>query len=254
MGTPTVTEVATGVHFVEGDAVNWIVLTEGDAVTLVDGGYPADVDAVRHSLDVLGYRPDQIAAVLVTHGHVDHIGSLPALLSGAGKPPPVYLSSTEVRHVHGEYREQATPVDVVRNVFRPGFLPWSLYLLRAGAAKHVTLPAAEAFPADGPLDLPGRPVPVLTPGHTSGHTCYLVPAAGVIVTGDTLVTGHPTAARQGPQLLLPLFHHDAARTVEALDTLAGLDADVVLPGHGPAHRGPVRQAAIRAREQWLARR
>ena len=109
MGAPTVTEVAARVHFVEGDAVNWIVLTDGDAVTLIDAGYPGDVDAVRQSLDLIGYRPDQIAGVLVTHGHVDHIGSLPALLSAS---TPVYLSSTEVRHVHGEYREQVTPVDL----------------------------------------------------------------------------------------------------------------------------------------------
>jgi glyoxylase-like metal-dependent hydrolase (beta-lactamase superfamily II) len=244
MGTPTVTEVADRVHFVEGDAVNWVVLADGDAVTLIDAGYPGDVDAVRQSLDLIGYRPAQIAAVLVTHGHIDHIGSLPQLVTGS---TPVYLSPPEVRHVHGEYREQATPVDVLRNVFRPGFLPWGLHVLRVGGTKHVTLPDAKPFPADGPLDLPGRPVPVLTPGHTSGHTCYLLPDHGVIVTGDTLVTGHPTSPVTGPQLLHPIFHHDLDRTVETLDTLEALDADLVLPGHGHLHRGPVAEAAARAR-------
>lgn len=246
MGAPTVTEVAARVHFVESDAVNWVVLTDGDTVTLIDAGYPGDVDAVRQSLDLIGHRPDQIAGVLVTHGHVDHIGSLPALLSAF---TPVYLSSTEARHVHGEYREQVTPVDLVRNLFRPGFLSWSMYLLRVGATKHVRLPDAVPFPTPGPLDLPGRPVPVPTPGHTSGHTCYLLPDAGVIVTGDTLVTGHPTSAVAGPQLLLPIFHHDLGRTVEALDTLGALEADLVLPGHGPPHRGPIAEAAATARER-----
>ncbi|SHM57487.1 MBL fold metallo-hydrolase [Cryptosporangium aurantiacum] len=246
MGAPTVTEVAAGVHFVEGDAVNWVVLTDGDALTLIDAGYPADVDAVRQSLDLIGCRPDQIAAVLITHGHVDHIGSLPALLNGS---TPVYLSQPEVRHVHGEYREQATPIDVVRNLHRPGYLGWSLYLARSGALKHVTLPAAAPFPSDGPLNVPGRPIPVPTPGHTSGHTCYLLPDAGVILTGDTLVTGHPTSRIEGPQLLAPIFHHDRQRTVEALDTLEALDADIVLPGHGPVYRGSIREAAAQARER-----
>ncbi|MEU9819280.1 hypothetical protein ACIGG9_15645 [Pseudonocardia alni] len=32
----------------------------------------------------------------------------------------------------------------------------------------------------------------------------------------------------------------------ALTVLAGLDADLLLPGHGPVHRGPVREAVDRA--------
>jgi glyoxylase-like metal-dependent hydrolase (beta-lactamase superfamily II) len=39
--------------------------------------------------------------------------------------------------------------------------------------------------------------------------------------------------------------------VDSLDVLAGLDGDLLLPGHGPAHRGPVRAAARLARERAL---
>jgi glyoxylase-like metal-dependent hydrolase (beta-lactamase superfamily II) len=70
-----------------------------------------------------------------------------------------------------------------------------------------------------------------------------------VLTGDALVTGHPTSARRGPQLLPAFFSHDTEQAVAALDDLARLDADVVLPGHGPAHRGPVRDAVARARDR-----
>lgn len=232
MKPPLLTRVADGVHFVRTGAVNWTILTEGRDVTLVDAGYPGDLPAVLWALERLGRRPEQIGAVLVTHAHVDHIGSLPRLLPRA-PDARVLTSGTEARHARREFLEQATPLDVAANLWRPGFPSWTLHIMRAGALKDVRVPRAEAFPGPGPLDVPGRPVPVLTPGHTSGHTCYHLPEAGALLTGDALVTAHPTSRTDGPQLLPSLFHHDEAAARAALDLLAPLPAGLLLPGHGP---------------------
>jgi glyoxylase-like metal-dependent hydrolase (beta-lactamase superfamily II) len=140
---------------------------------------------------------------------------------------------------------------VLRNGWRPGVLPWAVHSIRVGGTAHLPVTAPEPFPVSGPLDLPGRPVPVPTPGHTLGHTAFHLPDAGVLISGDALVSGHPTSRARGPQLLPDMFHHERARALASLDTLEDLPADVLLPGHGPVHRGPVRQAAQRAREQAL---
>ena len=112
-------------------------------------------------------------------------------------------------------------------------------------------PSPEPFPSAGPLDLPGRPVPVHTPGHTDGHCAFHLPDAGVVIAGDALVSGHPTSRIKGPQLLPDMFHRERARAVASLDVLEDLEADLLLPGHGPAHRGAVREAALQARERAL---
>ena len=148
----------------------------------------------------------------------------------------------EVRHARREVVEQAGPADVARNAWRPRVLAWAVHAVRLGALRSVAVPTATAL--EEPLDLPGRPVPVPTPGHTSGHTAYLLPDAGVLVSGDALVTGHPTTARTGPQRLPAFFDHDPARAAVALDALAPLDADVLLPGHGPAWHGTPGQAVV----------
>jgi glyoxylase-like metal-dependent hydrolase (beta-lactamase superfamily II) len=70
-----------------------------------------------------------------------------------------------------------------------------------------------------------------------------VPSAGVVITGDALVTGHKIVAAVGPQLIPPLFQHgDPADLLAGLKPLVDLDANVVLPGHGGLHRGPIREA------------
>jgi hypothetical protein len=67
-----------------------------------------------------------------------------------------------------------------------------------------------------------------------------------VLTGDGLVTGHPTARRRGPQLLPAFFDHDRAATAAALAPLSGLDAELLLPGHGEPWRGPVADAVTAA--------
>lgn len=236
-------EVADGVYFAQGRDVNWVILREGDDVTLIDAGYPGYLDAVDGSLHDAGVRPENVRAILITHAHVDHLGAVEHFHARFGTP--VYFDPAEVAHAKREYLEQATPVDVVKNIWRPGVLPWSLRIMRAGGTKDVAVRFAQPFPTDGALDLPGHPVPVATHGHTSGHTAFHLPESGVVITGDGLITAHATSSVEGPQVIGPMFNHgDAVAGLTALESLA---ADIVLPGHGPVHRGPINDAVHRAR-------
>ncbi|MFE6280834.1 MBL fold metallo-hydrolase [Streptomyces sp. NPDC057877] len=242
-----VRQVADGIYLVHGSHTNWVILTEGDAVTLVDTGYPGDRALLLDSLAQVGGSPEAVAAVLITHAHNDHLGSAEYLHSAHGTP--VYLHEAEVPHARREFLHQVSVGRVLRNGWRPGVLPWAVHALRSGGTRHVPVTAPEPFPAPGPLDLPGRPVPVPTPGHTLGHCAFQVPDAGVVISGDALVSGHATARIKGPQLLPDMFHHERTRAVASLAALEDLDGEVLLPGHGPVHRGPVREAARAARER-----
>ncbi|MDN3351411.1 MBL fold metallo-hydrolase [Actinomadura sp. DC4] len=238
-----VTEVRPGVHLVHGSDTNWVILTEGDAVTLVDTGYPGDREQVIASLEAVGRRPEDLTAILITHAHADHLGSAEYL--GRTYGVPVLMRPEEVPHARREFLHQVTPGQILRNAWRPGVLPWAVRVLRSGGTADVKVPQAEAFPS--PLDVPGRPVPVHTPGHTRGHCAYHLPESGVLITGDALITGHPTSRVQGPQMLARMFHHDWDGALNALDVLADRDAEILLPGHGPAHEGSPAAAADQAR-------
>lgn len=237
-----VTQVADGVFFGRGTEVNFVVLRDGSDVTLIDTGYPGDRRTVEDALREIGAQPADVRAVLITHAHVDHIGSVSHFSETYGAA--VYTDPIEVRHAHRDYLEQASRRDVLANAWRPGVLPWLARVMRVGVTDHVAVPSAQPFPEEGALDVPGRPVPVATHGHTSGHTAYFLPAAGAVATGDGLVTGHAVLRRTGPQVLPGFFNH--GDPIAGLQPLAALAADLVLPGHGDPLRRPIADAVAEA--------
>lgn len=239
-------ELESGVWLGRGTHVNFLALVDGADVTLIDAGWSGDADAVVAALDSIGRRPEDVQAILVTHAHIDHVGGAAKLHARYGID--VFTHSAELAHAHGEVHEQARPLDIAPVMWRPRALRWVADVARVGALGHVAMPFARPFAADGALDLPGRPIPVLCPGHTSGHTVFAL-ASGVVATGDALVTGHPLSGASGPQLLPDFFSADPARTADTLDVIAGLPADQIAPGHGDPWRGDLADAVARARSR-----
>ncbi|MGZ5371356.1 MBL fold metallo-hydrolase, partial [Aeromicrobium sp.] len=71
----SVVEVAAGVWQARAQHVCWVLIIDGDGVTLVDTGFPGDKERVIASLGKLGRSPADVDAVVLTHAHPDHIGS-----------------------------------------------------------------------------------------------------------------------------------------------------------------------------------
>ena len=240
-------EVAADVFCVEGTAVNWVLLRDGTELTLIDAGWVGDTSAVEDSIRALGRHPLDVQAVLLTHAHLDHMGAINHFHDRYDTS--VFMSSAEVVHARDGHLEQAHPTGIVKRCYRPSALRWTARIIAAGALKPAKIPHAQPYPRAGALDLPGNPVPIACAGHTSGHSAFHLPDKGVLITGDALVTGHLLSPVSGLQLLQPIFAHAPADAEAALQTLADMDAGVLVPGHGEPWRGTPAAAAEQARRQ-----
>lgn len=237
--------ITDNVHFAYTGLVNWTLVTDGKGVMLIDAGFPGSRDDVLASMRELGFGIEDLRAILLTHAHIDHLGS--AIWFAKTHGTPVYCHAAEVGHSKREYLEQAGAADILPHLWQPRWLKWSVAITRKGAMVRDGIPTTQALTEDAAAQLPGTPMAIPTPGHTGGHCSFVVD--GVLVAGDALVTGHPVASRSGPQLLPALFNHDQDGCVRSLAALGMLDTEVLLPGHGPVWRGSIRDAVERATPQ-----
>jgi glyoxylase-like metal-dependent hydrolase (beta-lactamase superfamily II) len=102
------------------------------------------------------------------------------------------------------------------------------------------------------LDVPGAPRVIHVPGHTPGSAALHVPSLAALFVGDALATYAVTNGARGPQVAP--FTADATQAVESLRRLEGLDARLVLPGHGEPWLGGIDEAVrlVRAGRQGAA--
>lgn len=230
-----VEEVADGVVAVAGSRTSFYLLLEDGDVTVLDTGYPGDRDLLLEGLRAAGRSFADVSAVLLTHGHVDHLGSAEFLRRD--HDAQVLCHRDEAPHVRGDREERISERDMIARLWRPKMWSFLANVLRAKALSVEHVGSVGTFDDGDELDLPGGPVAVCTPGHTSGHCSYHLPERGALLTGDALVTRDSLTGDDGPRLLNHLFNHDHAAAVGSLERLRPIPAEIVLPGHGEAWRG-----------------
>jgi glyoxylase-like metal-dependent hydrolase (beta-lactamase superfamily II) len=113
-----------------------------------------------------------------------------------------------------------------------------------GRAARIAL--VSTFGDGATLDVPGSPRVIALPGHTPGSAALHVPSHDALFVGDAMATYAVTTGRTGP--MIAPFSADPAEAVASLARLDGMEAGLVLPGHGDAWTGGVAEAVRLIRE------
>jgi glyoxylase-like metal-dependent hydrolase (beta-lactamase superfamily II) len=242
--------VAEGVHRVEDAYTNWYVVEDGDALTVVDTGHPHSWNSLEELLARLGRERSAIEAVVLTHGHFDHMGFAERARESLGVP--VYVHELEVPLTQHPLRYDHERSRVPYMLRYPKFDVAFAAMTAMGALRVKGLEYAQTFATEEELDVPGRPRVVFCPGHTHGHCALHLADRGVLLAGDALVTYDPYTATEGPRLVARAATADAEQALDSLDVLAATGAETVLTGHGEPWMQGIAAAADLARAAGAA--
>lgn len=243
------TQLAPGIHRLGNEYVNCYLIEEGNDLTLVDGGLPAFRDQLEAYLQSRGRTVGDIAAVILTHAHSDHIGMVEGVRRTADAPVHVHAKDAEMARTGKIHKRDGSMLPYLRY---PALYKLFLVAGRAGAARTPNVELVTTFDgAEQDLDVPGRPRVIPTPGHSPGHVAFHLPEQGVLIAGDALCTYNPLTGRRGPQLMPKAFAADSLQMLASLEALERIDATMTLLGHGEPWTDPPAEAVARARERGL---
>ena len=173
----------------------------------------------------------------------------PGLPNGrARRPERGSGSGGRTRRPHGPVRQPGkNDGKVTSYLLRPAFYRTAFSLLRRGASRIIPIAEVSAFGDGERIDVPGSPRAVHAPGHTPGSAAILVDSRRTLFTGDVMAMDNPLTGRTGPQIMPSGLNQDTPQALASLDALLGIDADLLLPGHGDPWRQGTAEAVGRAR-------
>jgi glyoxylase-like metal-dependent hydrolase (beta-lactamase superfamily II) len=239
------TEVAAGVYRFGTRRVNWYLVAADGRLTIVDAGLPGHWQQLLDGLDDLGYGLEDVEALVLTHGHSDHIGFAEQLHEAVAVP--VLIHEADAALVDGT--DEGSASEVMRNLWRPAILRLVFEFARGGGFSVPPVEVIEPFEDSAVLDVPGTPQVIHLPGHSAGSCALYLPEREVLLCGDALVTLDIKTGRAGGPQIMSMFNADEERAVESLDRIESFGRVTLLPGHGDSWQGETREAVQLARGQ-----
>jgi glyoxylase-like metal-dependent hydrolase (beta-lactamase superfamily II) len=238
-------EIAPGIRRLGTGRVNVYLVEEAGAITIVDAGLPGYYGDLGAELEVMGRSIGDIRAVLLTHAHDDHIGFAERIRSERGTP--IHIHDADAALARGEVKSTSEgrggPMKPIPT------LSFLVFALRKGLLRTRRIVEVSTFGDGATLDVPGTPRVIHVPGHTAGSAALLVPSRDAILVGDAFVTLNVFIDSTGPQPF-PNFNADNRQAFESLGRLDGVEAGLVLPGHGAPYVGGLAEAVRLVRAGW----
>ena len=205
-------EIIPGIHQIRGRVANCF-LVDDEELMLIDTGMPGNSFKITdYAEQTLKRKPQDIKAIIITHHHFDHVGSLDKMKEITRAKVAVHVD--DAAYIRGEKPHAGS-----------AFSNFMVKLLRIVYRSKTVEP--DILLKDD--DVIGGYQVIHTPGHTPGSICLYNPKNKAIFVGDNL--RYTQGKLMSPDMrLLPEYE----KYKESMKRISQLDVEVILTGHTKA--------------------
>jgi len=201
-------QILNNIHQVDGVVGNSYLIIENNGITVVDTGMPKNYQKILNYINSIGHRPEDVKQIVLTHAHIDHVGSASKLRQMTNAK--IMIHEDDAPYVTGEKQ----------------------FKLRGGLLMRIFshFVKFETFNPDVRLkenDRIGNLLVIHVPGHTPGSVALYSEKDGVMFVGDLL--RFTNGKVQGPPEQYTLDMELAKKSIEKL---LNYDFKIMLSGHG----------------------
>lgn len=195
-------KITDNVYMLESSKGSHMYLIKEKESFLIDTGMPGNIDKILDEIKNLGVEPKSIKNILLTHSDIDHIGNAKKLQDITGAT--VWCSKEEYSYI--EKIKKRSGIKIIINK-----------IIKAEK------PTISNF--YGNNENINEIKPILTPGHTEGHTIFQY--KDVIFVGDLL------KVKEGSLRLMPkIMNWDEEKAKKSIKILKDLNFKWLCPAHG----------------------
>jgi glyoxylase-like metal-dependent hydrolase (beta-lactamase superfamily II) len=216
-------KVIDNVYSVPGVIANSYILVEPDGLTIIDTGLPYSEKRILRYMASKGWSARDVRRILITHADLDHYGCLAALQKASGAR--TYAGRLEAEAI--AKGQSSRPIDrSAENTLQRLLIAFFSRIMKATPFQVTEILAeGQSLPVLGGLQV------VETPGHAPDHLSFFAPSARVLFCGDSMRSND-----RGLHTSRSPNNWDQDRANASVRKLAGLEPQIVCPGHGPVVR------------------
>jgi glyoxylase-like metal-dependent hydrolase (beta-lactamase superfamily II) len=189
------------------------VLADSQGVVLLDTGFPGDAQRIRRKLEKIGAGANDVRAILLTHGHIDHSGNVAELKAWTGAP--VYAHPLEQAHIDGRF-----PYSGLARVCGALEAAGRAVTRYRPVKIDVLIAEGDELPFWGGLRV------VHLPGHTLGHCGFYSEKNDLLFSGDLWVR-FMMRTQASPRI----FSDDVSLVPASMRKAQAIGARWMVPGH-----------------------
>ena len=207
------------------DFVYPAVIKDGNNLTLIDTGFPGQIEYIKSELEKDGLNINNIKTIILTHHDIDHMGNVKDILNLV-PDIKVITYDEEADYINGN--KTACKVECMEtNLDKMDEKGKQFYNFFKTFFENNKIKVDNTV-KDGDVINKGESMKVIaTPGHTPGHMCLYIEKYKLLIAGDLLVIKDGNITTTSKEL-----NYDNDMYLQSLNKIKNLELEAIICFHG----------------------